>query len=466
MSAFFGLNIALSSLYAQRRGLEVTGHNIANVNTEGYTRQRVGLQAVGGQVVPAIHATWRGSGAGVGVAGVDRLRDQFVEARALAEHAVDSGLRQTQKVFSRVELSFAEPSADGLQAQLSEFWAGWGDVANNPTDLAARAQVLERAQTLASGFDRARDEVASLWGSSVGQLRVTVDSVNATAARIAELNGAIQRANLGGLSPNDLADQRDALVLELAESVGATVRTGEDGVVDVFVGGTALVRGNRAEQLQVHVPTGTTIDSAPTDPVQVQWAKDGYPATVGGGVAGSLLEAVNETLPDIRAAVDDVAQAVVDRVNARQTAGFDRAGSPGTALFSWDPLEGMGVVISDPARLAASTEAPDPGPPPSPSLDGRNALAVADLAVAKDGPDAAYQAFIVGLGVQAQAVNRRVEIQADITQQIDAVRDAEAGVNLDEELANLVSYQHAYSAAARHLSAVDEMLQTLMGMGR
>src|SRR5690606_21987542 len=106
---FFGLRVALSSLYAQRRGLEITGHNIANANTEGYSRQRVGLESAGGQTVPAIHSQWAGAGAGVTVRGVDRLRDQFLESRALVEHGVDAGLRQSQQVMARAELVFAEP---------------------------------------------------------------------------------------------------------------------------------------------------------------------------------------------------------------------------------------------------------------------------------------------------------------------------------------------------------------------
>lgn len=460
MSDFFGLRVALSSLYAQRRGLEVTGHNVANVNTDGYSRQRVGLQAAGANTVPALHSTWKGGGAGVDVTGVDRLRDQFLEARALVEHSVDSRLRQSQQIMARTELVFAEPGPNGLQAGLAEFWAGWGDIANQPTDLAARAQILERSKALATAFNRSRDELATLWGSSVEQLRVTVDDVNATAARVAELNAAIERAVKSGLSPNDLADQRDLLVMHLAETVGATVRPGKAGLVDVFVGGTALVRGARSESLQLAVPTGTTVANAdqPGQSVQVQWAKDGYPAMVGGGQAGGLLDGVNRVLPATRTGIDDIAQNLVGLVNGQQAAGYDLDGLPGQPLLSWDPVTGVGVLIADPARIAAAAEAPAPGP----SVDGRNALRMAELAADPAGPDQAYRSFIVAFGVETQAVNRQVSIQADITAQIDAVRDAESGVNLDEEMANMVAYQHAYSASARLLTAVDEMLETLI----
>jgi flagellar hook-associated protein FlgK len=462
VSDFFGLRVALSSLYAQRRGLEVTGHNVANVNTEGYSRQRVGLQAAGASTVPALHARWEGAGAGVDVTGVDRLRDQFLESRALVEHSVDSRLRQSQQVMARSELVFAEPGPNGLQAELAEFWAGWGDIANQPTDLAARSQILERSKTLATSFNRTRDELGTLWGASAEQLKVTVDDVNATAARVAELNAAIERATKSDLSPNDLADQRDLLALKLAQSVGATVRPGEAGVVDVYLGGTALVRGSRAETLQVSVPDGTSVANADQkgQAVQIQWAKDGYPAMVSGGRAGGLLDGLNRVLPATRAGIDQIAKSVADVVNAQQAQGYDLGGTEGGPLFGWDtpPRTGLTVQISDPARIAAAAEPPNGGP----SVDGRNALRMGDLAAKPTGPDQAYRSFIVALGVETQAINRQVDIQANITGQVDAVRDAESGVNLDEEMANMVAYQHAYSAASRLLTAVDEMLETLI----
>jgi flagellar hook-associated protein 1 FlgK len=279
---------------------------------------------------------------------------------------------------------------------------------------------------------------------------------------VAELNAAIERAVMSDLSPNDLADQRDMLALELAQSVGGTVRPGANGVVDVFVGGTALVRGARSEALQVSVPVGTTIGTVdvPGQAVQVQWAKDGYPAAVGGGRAGGLLDGINRVLPAMRNGIDAVAQRLVDTVNAQHGAGYDLSGDPGGPLLAWSASIGMAVTVTDPARRAAASEPPDADG--TPSVDGRNSLAMEALASAADGADQAYRSFIVGLGVEVQAVNRQVDIQADITAQVDAVRDAESGVNLDEEMANMVAYQHAYSAAARLLTAVDEMLETLI----
>lgn len=453
--AFSGLSIALSALHAQQRAMEVAGHNVANANTAGYSRQRVDLAALGGQTVPAIFATWRGGGAGVTVEGIARLRDAFLEARGLQEHASDAGLRKTQQLLSRVELVFGEPGDQGIAAQLADFWAGWDDVANRPGDLAARAQLVERARTLVTSINQAYADLGAAWAASLEQVRITVDEVNATAARVAELNAAIERAVRGGLSPNDLADQRDLLVQQLAERAGAVARPGDNGVVDVFVGGTALVRGAHAEQLAVHVPAGAGVATAAATPVEIRWAKDGYPAAVSGGEAGALLAGLDDVLPRHAAGLDEIAAALASTVNAAHTAGVDLAGMPGSAFFTGTTAATLTLAVTDPTRIAAA--APGAG-----GLDGSNAAALADLASAAGGPDERYRSFIVRLGVEAQAVSRRVEIQAGITEQVDRARQAEAGVNLDEEMANMVAFQHAYEAAARFLSSVDEMLDTLV----
>ncbi len=129
MSDFNGLRIALSSLYAQRKALQVTGQNIANVNTEGYSRQRVEFVADSGPVTPARESRYAGPGMGVLTGDTTRLRDQFLELRSYQEHGVESGLEESQRVLSRIELSFDEPSDDGLSALISGFLAAFDDVA-------------------------------------------------------------------------------------------------------------------------------------------------------------------------------------------------------------------------------------------------------------------------------------------------------------------------------------------------
>jgi flagellar hook-associated protein 1 len=447
LSDFNGLRIALSSLYAQQKAIQVTGQNIANVNTEGYSRQRVEMTANSGPATPAIESRYSGPGLGVLTGDTTRIRDQFLDVRSYQEHAVDAGLKQSQSVLSRIELSFDEPSDDGLSKLISGFLAGFDDVANNPDDLSARAQLVEQGKTLASAFVQLDGALATQRQSSIAALGSLVGEVNNAAAQIAELNQNIISALNNGFSPNELMDQRDQLVAQLAEQVGVTVADGDHGQVDVYVGGTALVRGTRVAPLKVDVGTD------PAQTVRVTWADDNYPAGVSGS-AGGLLSAVNDVIPRYRSGLAAVAQQLSTDVNAVHRTGYALDGSPGLDFFTTDSSGAVIVnpaIAADPRLVAASSAA-------GASRDGSVAQQIAELSGVGD----AYQRLVVKLGVESQAVNRRVDVQASIVQNVDAAKESVRGVNLDEEMTNMLQFQHAYDAAARFLTAVDQTLDTLI----
>jgi flagellar hook-associated protein 1 FlgK len=447
VGTFDGLSIGLSALYAQRRAIDVAGQNIANVNTDGYSRQRAEMVADSGPVVPALFSRYEGTGQGVRSVDVLRMRDQFLESRAHQEHATSSYLDRMQVTMGRVELAFAEPSDTGLASQMADFWAGWDDVGLNPSDPAARSQLLERAGTLTASFHQLDTSLASLGSASLEQLDAMVQEVNAVAARIAELNGTIRSATASGMSANDLMDQRDKLVMQLAGQVGATVRSDDDGSLNVYVGAMALVRSSSVEQLAVVVGPG------PAFAARVAWADDGLTATVGGEAQG-LLETNNVIVPGQRADLAAVAQKLHDDVNAIHATGFDQNGAAGVPFFQMgaNGIEVNPAVAADPRLVAASGTAG--------AVDG----SVAQQLAAQQGPDGLYRQMIVRLGVSSQTVTRRVDVQDAIVRQLDAARDSEAGVNLDEEMTDLVAFQNAYSAAARFVTVVDDLLDTLIGM--
>ena len=164
MSTFSALNAATTALWAQRRALDVTGQNIANVNTEGYSRQRADLQAIGGSPIPAFYSTSPGIGAGVNAEGVLRIRDAFLEGRGHTEHANSARLVAEADAYTQVESSFREPGDTGIQSLMGEMWAAWGDVDNGPHELASRGQVMESLKTL----DRWRAVQLRLDGHAVG----------------------------------------------------------------------------------------------------------------------------------------------------------------------------------------------------------------------------------------------------------------------------------------------------------
>ncbi|WP_067473344.1 flagellar hook-associated protein FlgK [Actinomadura hibisca] len=462
MSTFSGISTSLSALYAARTALDVSGQNIANVNTDGYTRQRVDLSSVGGSTTPAVHATSNGIGGGVTVNSVTRVQDAFLQARAQIEHARSADLDGQAQVMARVEELFGEPSDTGLQSQLSDFWGAWHDVVNQPGTLAARAQLLQRGGTVADSLNTTAAGLSSLWDTTRGQATALVAEVNSAATGIAEMNQAIVRATASGLPANELSDKRDQLALRLAELTGSTATVAADGTMNVTLGGASLVSGGTARSLSVAGPA--TMAGVGTDPaakVALTWT-DGAPpaeAAVSSGSLATSLRTLNDTLPGYRDKLDSVAASVAGAVNKLHTAGYDLDGAPGKPFFTGTTAATIAVGITEPGKVAASAVTGG-------GLDAGNADAIAALAGDANGPDALYRSVVTDLGVESQNAKRRMTIQDTITRTNDAQRAGTSGVSLDEEVTNMLLYQRAYQAASQAISTIDSTFDSLLSMMR
>jgi flagellar hook-associated protein 1 FlgK len=459
---FGSLNAATTALWAQRRALDVTGQNIANVNTEGYSRQRADMAAIGGSAVPAFYSKSPGIGAGVNVDSVTRIRDAFLEGRGHTEHANDARLTVESGAYSKIETAFREPGDTGIQSLMSDMWAAWGDVDNGPKELATRTQVLETLNTLVGGLHFSQASMGAEWNQNRDNLEVLVKDVNSAADTVARLNGAIQRATQQGLPANELKDQRDTLIMKLSEQVGATVRPADNGMLDVVVGGVSLVSGRTPSELAVD---GTLDpDTTATLPVRLITKAGQFPVNPGGTAQGQL-NVLNTVIPDYRADLNSVAQNLAAALNTQHGNGWDLDGAKGTDLLGPTPpattitADNIQVLFSDPRKVAASGFAPGAT---GPVLDSSNADKIAQLRLSSTGADAQYRAMIVGLGVQAAVSERNLGIQQVISTQVDAARESVSGVNIDEEMTNMLSYQHAYSAAGRMITAIDETLDVLI----
>lgn len=437
-----GLRVALSALQAQRRALEVHGNNVANATTVGYSRQRVGLDAVGGNTVPSIFSTSTGAG-GVRAGDVTRIRDAFLDARSRDEARLEAELAPSVDALRHLESVLGEPSDTGLGGQLADFLAAWDDLANRPGDLSARTAVLERAKTLVEGFAAVDASLASYGASAVDGLRSNTTEVNGLATATAELNQRIQRATVSGLDANDLLDQRARVLDRLAALTGAEPRDAGNGVVDVFLGSIAFVRGATAQALDV------TVDGAGV--AAVVWHADQRPAVTSGALTGAL-NVVNGVVPRYRASFTTLAGQLRTEVNTAHRAGFGLDGASGRDFFgAAGPLAVDPAMLADPRRLGASSSATAAG-------DGSVARGLAALSATT----AAHQALVVGLAVESQGAGRRLEIQELTASTATAASEAARGVNLDEEMVEMMGAQHAYEAAARLMTAVDQTLDTLI----
>ncbi|MEV0896861.1 flagellar hook-associated protein FlgK [Actinoplanes sp. NPDC049802] len=476
-STFSGLNTALTSLYAQRRGLDVTGQNIANANTEGYTRQRVVMHAQNANLVPGVYATTDAIGGGVTVSSVERLRNTALDQRSYTEHANSAFHNERAGVYNLVEDVFGEPSDTALQARLQDMWDGWNDVGANPTMKAPKSALLEQATTVAASLNDAAAALNSQYTSTRGGLDTYVGDVNAAARSIAKLNQEIVVAHEAGLQANELMDQRGRQILKLSEMVGATATDLPNGAISVYIGSAQLVSEYNVREIEIKQPAATRLEDLPLLDVTLQWS-DNDGVVHAGGTMGAQLETLgkNGILKTISNRLDTIATYLARDVNSLHESAYGLDGSSGLQFF----VDGSAVPQTDStinaSNIAVNKDLLDDvdkvavssGNPTAPQssgariLDGDLAFALSELDDAQDGADAEYRALIGELGVSAQSAIRRRDIQNAVTDQVDASRDAESGVNLDEEMTNLLTYQRGYEAASRVLTTIDSMLDQLI----
>ncbi|WP_448070879.1 flagellar hook-associated protein FlgK [Georgenia yuyongxinii] len=479
MSTFSTLNGALTSLIAQRQALEVAGQNIANVNTPGYTRQRGNLQAIEGSAAASMTSSSTATlNGGVRVSSVDRLGDIFLEARVRQETSSSAFLDAVAETYSLLESTIAEPGEKGLAAQLDTFFTSWQDVANRPDDPAARAVLLENANTLVDRIASGYRAAASQWESTRAQAGALATDVNTAADAVADLNARIKMITVSGGSPNALIDQRNQVLTQLSGLVGAEARPREDGTVDVMIGGNALVRGENANHVEVTGASAfdTFMTDTATNTPNLIWTDAKNPV---GATSGRLSGLVSVLAPEDAAgtggpiaelaqAYNDLAKRLGDTVNESHRTGFTLAttSSPartGVEFFTGTTATTLKVNISDVNDVAAAGSGLG-------ALDGSVADAISrDLSMpAIDGTrkagdvSALWSKRVVDLGVNSRTATQR-STNAEATRAVaEGLLTSQAGVNLDEETINLMAYQRAYEAAARVITSVDEILDTLI----
>lgn len=461
MSTFSGLSAAASALTAARRGMDLVGQNIANQTTAGYTRQRLETSAVGAVAVSGRFSAGVQPGGGVSVDGIARLGDAVLDAR-VRDTLAASGYWSTRAAASAAaEATLGEPTADGIAHQLSEFWAAWQDVANAPDSTAAAATVITHAQTLAARIADGYRTVAGQWSDARSSADMTVSRINAAATEIAELNGAIRDATAAGGAPNELIDRRNLLAQNVARLSGATAAVEADGTLTLRIDGNALVSGSNARALTLSGPP--SLES--TAPLALAWVSDGdLPVATVGGELGGLLAVLapageGGVLAGLAADYSALAVSLADAVNAQHRAGVTASGAPGGDFFSLDAgvpaALGLGVVPASRTDLALA--APGAGP-----LDGSNADALSAVGARPGGPNGLWGDVVARLAVGTAAdAGRASRAEAGATAAVIAQQSV-AGVDNDEETVSLLTFQTAYQAAARVLTAVDEALDVLI----
>jgi len=462
------LNTAQRGLTAQQKALETTGHNVANANTPGFSRQRTVLETTPALPVPSMNRPGGAGqvGTGVEVAEIVRVRDSFLDAQIQREAGALGEWQEQQKLLERIEVIFMEPSESGLNNLLTQFWNGWQELSKNAESSPVRTALKETAESLAEAFRHSAQQLDQLEDDLNSSLKGLVDEVNSLAEQISDLNNQIKVITLNGDNPNDLLDRRDLLLDELAKLTDFSAEK-TDGTVDLKIGDQYLVDDA--------LPGGYQTWSADSSTGEIKWS-DGSPVNVESGTIKGIDEAQG-IAQDYHQQIDILARSLINRINEQHQNGYDLNGNPGLEFFSGTEAADFALAVTDVSTIAAASFGGGAG-------DGSNALAIAQLKnqrwdlnddetedetelVESTGPgevsfDDFYKNLIARLGVQGHEAGRMVENQSVLLNQLENRRTSVSGVSIDEEMTQMLQFQRAYQASAKMITAVDELLDTLI----
>jgi len=475
------LNIAQGALQANQMAMQVISHNMANVNTPGYTRQKAILEAQ----LPFSFDRLK-LGLGVKVDSVIQYFDQFTTRTIHQKAASLKEYESKASVLAYVESLWNETGEAPLSQTLDEFWNAWQEVANNPGDSAGRTALLGKGEILAQKFNSLSRDLQQTQHNITADIQTGVGEVNKLTEQIARLNDQISSAETSQTTANDFRDKRNQLLEELSGWVGIRYIEQDNGAVTVLsTGGILLVNGNEHWDL-----------SAAGESIYYNGIASDASNRITGGKIGGLLDLREETIPQYKANLDEMAGTLIQQVNGLHLNGYNLAGNQRMYFFNnfqtAPNLPNSGDysgaasyislstdVLGHPENIAAGSASGAPG-------DNGNALAIAALQT--DGTmsirkwtimdrganrassaqtetlDSYYQDLVGELGILTEDTNQNQDFTQTLMNGLQEVRDSVSGVNLDEELTEMMKAQHAYEAASKIISVTDQMMQTLLSL--
>jgi len=521
-STFHGLEVAKRGMFTQQSALYVTGHNIANANTPGYSRQRVNFV----QTEPYPAASMNRPqipgqmGTGVTAGSIERIREHFLDYQYRSE-ANKLGYWNTRSdAIAKMEDIMNEPSEYGLGKVMTQFWESLEDLSVNPENEGARAVVRQRGIAVAESFNYLYNSLAQIRADLGKQIKTDLLEINSILKQINDLNDQIKAIEPNGYLPNDLYDKRDALVDELSKFFNVKVNKISSGgnSLDIAEGIYEISLVNRDGSTvnlvtQDGYSTFSVVPSISGDPTN----PDGYisdiqiedalgvistvsPDNLAVGRVRALIESygygpdqdnVKGYYPDMLANLDKMAYSFAAMFNTQHQNGYGLNNSTGLDFFSMTlsgpPTEKGAAatikvhsdIMNDLSNIAASSATGESG-------NGYNAL---NLTMIKDlqivGGTATipsgdpvtvpitggtvqmfYEGLIGKIGVDGQQAQRMKFNAETLAMSVEKNRQSISSVSLDEEMTNMIKFQHAYNAAARNITVIDEMLEKIInGMG-
>lgn len=566
MGLFGSLGIGTKGLAASQLALDVTGQNISNANTEGYSRKRVSVSSDSrrdgalGQL-----------GNGVEITNVERYRNEFVDAQIQEQMGQKGFYEKVDEAYVRLENILNEPSDTGLNSFLDKFWDSLADLSNNPSDLSSRESVRANTEALTNRFHSIDDELSAYRSSIDSNLKAHVETINELTQKVKRLNSEIATVELGGkFNANDSRDNRDVALKELAEQIPINVIEDAQGRISVTSNGSILIGPTERVELSLYRDELDMPDGSTRSESFIRYGNQATRYEPNGGMVGAIFEVRDEILYQYEGAIDQIAADLVTAVNEVHLTGYDLDEDTGIYFFdptkvtaqnislSGDILNNVGnIAAASGGKVSLPTITPIPatvladgtvdltdnvldpvnfdprynnllensvvisltpggqvlneGPsadyvvdyrngqisfvnaaliPPGTTVDiefkyndvgfggigdGENAVKLAELKneLTSD-PDfngdptqtlgEFYSSFIGELGIDRNETISNKETRSFILQQLSQRQSEVAGVSLDEEMANMIKFEHSYQASAKFISTIDQMLDILLNL--
>lgn len=511
-TSFLGYETGLRALQAHQLALETTGHNLANANVAGYSRQTIRMEATTPYAFSTMSKVYGPGmiGTGVQVTDIQAARDLFLNAQVCDETSTIGYWETHQDVLQEIEVILGEPQGTGLRSVIDQFWGAWQNVANDPSSSQYRQMLIQSGNELSDAFQTVYSQMTSLRENLQTTASSKIVAANAMFRQIADLNRQISSVVGAGDNPNDLMDTRNRLVEQLSQLMEVETRVDSRGIMDVTVAGHQAVSGFQYDELMVN-PRPTTAAAGGSDPstphvelpaeqpMVIYWRNTTQfddptqptavvkadPLAALHGELGAGLEAANDVIQGYMNDIETMAQELVYHINEQHRAGYGSDGVTGRDFFADYASMGattscaasMKVVVTDEQQIAAAGVAPVPPATTPLASDGGNAKKITDLfnlTMVGDSVDGSgnpiggtrlsdfFRGVIGRLGVATQESERMAENERALLTQVEKQRATATGVSTDEELVNMIKFQQGYNAAARLVTTIDEMVDTII----
>lgn len=498
-STFFGLNIARSGLFASQRSLDIVGHNISNVETPGYTRQRLNQTAY----KPMDLTGGKGQiGTGVDMTQIVQIRDEFLDQKYRSENTSFGEWDQRFEGLSQVEAIINEPSKTGIRSVMDTFFASFQELSTDPGNKTVRATVRQNGIALAGTITHMYNQMENMVKSTNFEVEATVNDVNSMATQLAKLNKAIFEAEVDGSKANDLRDERNLILDDLSKTMKIQVvenlQEGGSSKLSVLVNGIPLVRHDEARAIKMEIDQPTPLykkTSATTPPTNelkdikitnLKWST-GEPIDMNnlGGTLGGLvqmrdsydddkkgvpyyIQELNKFAREFSKAFNDVHKEGYGIGQTTKSPTFFTANgdSNSTDTISAKNIKISSLIDGDINLIAAAGNS---GGATDDNLNAKKLLEMRNVSIAGLGtkPDDFIKSIVSNLGVDASEAKRMAKNTEAMVTEVQNQRLSVSGVNLDEEMSNMIKFQHAYNASARMITTMDEMIDVIVNrMGR